>query len=232
MKKIISFLLVLAAFHLSGADFETLKEDVLTVEVNPEGEWTKSYLKKFAKEHAIKIHFIYTPTNGAWEHPGQDKADIAAHNLIPREDRNSEGATYTDPFLYVLRSLEIRRSDIGKYETIHDFIGKTVAAPKGTTAEEDLRRRAPKGVKIITVDNFWQGYNLLYHKKIEAFAVGYYDLPDYVDYPQTYYPIDIHPLDPDHPESLHFLVRDKSYGLLEELNIFISENRYPLSEKE
>ena len=69
-----------------------------------------------------------------------------ATNVASFADRQSEGASFSAPFLYERRALRIRPEDRSRYSQISDFVGSTIGVVRDMAAERDVDRRAVAGV--------------------------------------------------------------------------------------
>jgi ABC-type amino acid transport substrate-binding protein len=236
------FLLVLAALVSASAgaqSIETLKPGVLTVAVTKNNAtdpyesqtWIRVYVEQFAAEHALEIAWRVVPFNESWLLAGGDEVDLVATNVASFADRESEGGTFSDPFLYERRALRIDPDDEGLYSHINDFVGKKVGVVSGMAAERDVDRRAPEGVIIRRADTFAQLYEWFDAGELDAIAEAeYYSLDDAVipSHGGDVVLIDHHDLTPGEREESVFVVRDKSSNLLAAINDFIARTRFPL----
>ena len=220
-------------------DMELIRPGVLMVAVTKEAPsspydsqlWIRRYVERFAEEHQLAIEWVVVPFNESWLLASDDEVDLVATNVASFPDRASKGASWSQPFLYERRALRIRPEDASKYAHIDDFIGKTVGVVSGMAAERDVDRRAPEGVTIRRTNTFAQLYEEFDAGKLDAIAEAeYYSLDDEVipSHGDEIVLIDHHDLTPGQREESVFVIRDKSTGLLEAINAFIEETRFPL----
>ena len=220
-------------------DIELLRPGVLTVAVTREAPsnpydsqlWIRRYVERFADEQGLSIDWVVVPFNESWLLASNDEVDLVATNVANFPDRASEGASWSHPFLYERRALRIRPEDESRYAHIDDFIGKTVGVVSGMAAERDVDRRAPEGVIVRRTNTFAQLYEEFDAGKLDAIAEAeYYSLDDEVipSHGDEIVLIDHHDLTPGQREESVFVIRDRSKGLLEAINAFIDETRFPL----
>ena len=223
-----------------GPVIETLEPGVLRVAVTREAPtdpydsqlWIRDYVVEFAAEHALEISWSTVPFNESWLLAGSDQVDLVATNVASFADRESEGATFSAPFLYERRALRIRPEDQARYDHINDFIGRRVGVVRGMAAERDVNRRAPEGVIVVRTNTFEELYSEFDEGNLDAIAEAeYYSLDDQVipSHGDEIVLIDHHDLTPGEREESVFVVRDASTGLLEAINAFIGRTRFPLT---
>ncbi|MEM7500425.1 MAG: transporter substrate-binding domain-containing protein [Pseudomonadota bacterium] len=238
----IGLTLALAAALAGCADrqtIETLNPGILKVAVTtgaPTSEydpqlWIRRYVQRFANEHDLTIEWLVVPFNESWLRAGGDEVDLVATNVANFADRESEGGTFSEPFLYERRALRIHPKDDGRYQHISDFVGKTVGVVTGMAAERDVDRRAPDGVIVRRAQTFEELYAEFDAGRLDAIAEAeYYALDDQVipSHGGEVILIDHHDLTPGEREESVFVVRDKSTNLLAAINRFIGETAFPL----
>lgn len=218
---------------------KTLEQNVLKVAVTkdaPTSEydpqlWIRRYVERFAAEQELTIEWVVVPFNESWLLAGGDAVDLVATNVANFADRESEGGTFSEPFLYERRALRIHPKDEGRYDHINDFIGKTVGVVSGMAAERDVDRRAPDGVIVKRATTFAELYAEFDAGRLDAIAEAeYYALDDQVipSHGGEVVLIDHHDLTPGEREESVFVVRDASAGLLSAINEFIARTRFPL----
>lgn len=202
----------------------------VTDQLDPE-EWMYRYAERLAQDLRLRAEWHVVAFDTSWALAGQDVVDVVATNLASFPDRVSPGGTFSAPFLYEQRALRIRAADRAQYRTIADFVGKRVGAVKGMAAERDLLRRAPPGVQVVSTSTFPELYEQFGRGEIDAVAQAEYFALDGRVIP-SYGPdlalIDHHDLNPGQREESVFVVRDKSTGLLDAVNAYVSRTRFPL----
>lgn len=225
---------------LAGAQaIETLEPGVLRVAVTRANAtdpfdsqtWIREYVELFAVEHELVIDWVVVPFNESWLLAGGDRVDLVATNVASFPDRESEGGTFSAPFLFERRALRIHPRDAGRYSRIDDFVGRTVGVVAGMAAERDVDRRAPDGVIVRRAGTFSQLYEWFDAGELDAIAEAeYYSLDDEVipSHGGEVVLIDHHDLTPGQREESVFVVRDRSTGLLAAINDFIAATRFPL----
>lgn len=230
---------VAAAAAMPGAQrIETLSPGTLKVAVTSAAPsssfdpqfWIRRYLERFASEHGWTIDWVVLAFDKSWERAGRDEVDLVATNVASFPDRVSPGGTFSSPFLYERRALRIHPSDQNRYTRIDDFLGKRVGVVRGMAAERDVRRRAPAAVNVVTTDTFAELYELFDSHRVDAVAEAEYFALDGRLIPShgaEVVLIDLHDLTPGQREESVFVVRDKSEGLLEALNAFITRVKFP-----
>lgn len=238
-KLLTALALLLLAGCAPAPSFETIEAGVLRVAVTREAPsdpfdsqlWIRQYVERFAEEHALAISWLVVPFNESWLLAGSDQVDLVATNVASFPDRESAGATFSDPFLYERRALRIRPQDRQQYDHIDDFIGKRVGVVSGMAAERDVDRRAPEGVILVRTSTFLELYAEFDAGNLDAIAEAeYYSLDDTIipSHGDDIVLIDHHDLTPGEREESVFVVRDASEGLLEAVNDFIGDTRFPL----
>jgi ABC-type amino acid transport substrate-binding protein len=224
---------------VSAQTIETLEPGVLKVAVTRANStdpyqsqtWIREYVERFASEHDLEIAWVVVPFSESWRLAGGDEVDLVATNVASFPDRESEGGTFSSPFLYERRALRIDPADEGRYSHVDDFIGHTVGVVSGMAAERDVDRRAPEGVIVRRADSFDQLYGWFDAGELDAIAEAeYYSLDDEIipSHGGEVVLIDHHDLNPGQREESVFVVRDKSTNLLEAINAFIATTRFPL----
>ena len=220
-------------------EIETLQPGVLTVAVTTDAPsdphdpqlWIRRYVERFAAEHELQITWVVVPFNESWLLAGGDQVDLVATNVASFADRESEGGTFSKPFLYERRALRIRPEDQARYSHIDDFIGKTVGVVTGMAAERDVDRRAPDDVIVVRTQTFEELYTAFDLGDLDAIAEAeYYSLDGEVipSHGDDIVLIDHHDLTPGEREESVFVVRDDSKNLLAAVNAFIERTRFPL----
>ena len=219
---------------------ETLQPGVLTVAVTtgtPTDEydpqlWIRRYVERFAAEQKLTISWVVVPFNESWLLASDDQVDLVATNVASFPDRAHPDATFSSPFLYERRALRIRPQDAGRYQTINDFIGRTVGVVSGMAAERDVDRRAPDGVVIRRTTTFVQLYEEFDAGELDAIAEAeYYALDGEVipSHGDEIVLIDHHDLTPGQREESVFVIRNASKNLLPAVDDFIRRTRFPVS---
>ena len=193
--------------------------------------WIRHYVERFAEEQALRIEWVVVPFNESWLLASRHEVDLVATNVASFPDRKSAGATFSSPFLFERRALRINPEDQDRYAHISDFIGHRVGVVRGMAAERDVDRRAPEGAIVVRTDTFAELYAEFDAGNLDAIAEAeYYSLDDTVipSHGDDIVLIDHHDLNPGQREESVFVVADESRGLLEAVNRFISETRFPL----
>ena len=194
--------------------------------------WIHDYVVRFAAEQSMEIEWVEVPFNESWLLASRNEVDLVATNVASFSDRESEGATFSDPFLYERRALRIRPEDQQRFETINDFIGLTVGVVSGMAAERDVDRRAPDGVIVTRTTTFPELYAEFDAGNLDAIAEAeYYSLDGAVipSHGDDIVLIDHHDLTPGEREESVFVVSDGSLNLLAAINEFIANTRFPLN---
>ena len=240
MKKIIAALLVISINWVSyGQNIETLNPGILTVAVTTESPsseydpqlWIRRYVQEFAEKKQLLVSWVTVAFNESWLLASSNKVDIVATNVASFPDRAHPGATFSEPFLYERRALRIKASDQGNFKTLNDFIGKRVGAVAGMAAERDLLSRAPAGVEIKVTNTFPELYEYFEVGELDAIAEAeYYTLTNEVipSHDDSVALIDHHDLIPGQREESVFVVSNRSRNLLQAINSFIIETKFPL----
>ena len=218
---------------------ETLQPGVLKVAITRDDFaneydsqlWIRRYVERFAREQDLSIDWVVVPFNESWLLAGGGEVDLVATNVASFPDRESEGGTFSSPFLYERRALRINPEDEGRFTHINDFIGKTVGVVNGMAAQRDVDRRAPDGVIVYRAETFAELYAEFDAGNLDAIAEAeYYSLDGEIipSHGDDVVLIDHHDLNPGEREESVFVVRDKSTNLLEAINTFIDRTRFPL----
>lgn len=237
----VAMLIALVATTGCGGDqqIQTLQAGVLTVAVTTDAPsspydpqlWIRRYVEQFAAEHDLQIAWVVVPFNESWLLASRNEVDLVATNVANFPDRESEGATFSAPFLYERRALRIHPEDAGRYEHINDFMGKTVGVVSGMAAERDVDRRAPDGIIVKRAMTFAQLYEEFDAGQLDAIAEAeYYAVDDQVipSHGDDIVLIDHHDLNPGEREESVFVVCDRSENLLGAVNTFIAGTPFPL----
>ena len=193
--------------------------------------WIRRYLEKFAQEQALQIVWVEVPFSESWLLASRNEVDIVATNVASFADRQSEGASFSAPFLYERRALRIHPEDRSRYSQISDFVGSTIGVVRDMAAERDVDRRAVPGVNIRRTDSFPELYEAFEAGRLDAIAEAeYYSLDGEVipSHGDDIVLIDHHDLTPGSREESVFVVSDASLNLLAALNQFIATTRFPL----
>ncbi len=193
--------------------------------------WIHDYVVQFANEQELEVEWLEVPFNESWLLAGRNEVDLVATNVASFSDRESEGATFSDPFLYERRALRIRPEDQSRFESIYDFVGNTIGVVSGMAAERDIDRRAPDGVDIIRTATFPELYAEFDAGNLDAIAEAeYYSLDGEIipSYGDDIVLIDHHDLTPGEREESVFVVSNGSSNLLAAINEFISLTHFPL----
>lgn len=217
----------------------TITPGILTVAVTTEAPsspyepqlWIRRYVERFAAEQELEIAWVVVPFNRSWLLASNNEVDLVATNVASFPDRESEGATFSRPFLFERRALRIQPDDEGRYSHIDDFVGKRVGVVSGMAAERDVDRRAPEGVNVVRAQSFAELYAAFDAGQLDAIAEAeYYSLDDTVipSHGDEVILIDHHDLNPGQREESVFVVSDESSNLLEAVNAFIASTRFPL----
>lgn len=240
MNRIITVALLISLASAShGQKFETLTPGTLTVAVttdSPSSEydpqlWIRRYVQEFAEQHQLSVSWVVVAFNESWLLASRNEVDLVATNVANFPDRANPGATFSEPFLYERRALRIEANNQGKFKTLDDFIGKRVGAVAGMAAERDLVNRAPPGVEIKITNTFLELYENFERGELDAIAEAeYYTLTNEVipSHDENVALIDHHDLIPGKREESVFVVSDQSRNLLEAVNSFIEETKFPI----
>ncbi len=204
--------------------------NTVTDPLDPE-EWMYRYAERLASELKMRAEWHVVPFDKSWELAGTDVVDVVATNLASFPDRVSPGGTFSVPFLYEQRALRIRAADRTQYRTIADFVGRKVGAVKGMAAERDLLRARPSGRADRLDDDVSRALRAVRRGQLDAVAQAEYFALDGRVIP-SYGPdialIDHHDLNPGQREESVFVVRDRSTGLLDAVNGFVTRTPFPL----
>ena len=195
--------------------------------------WIRQFLEKFAQEQAVRIRWVEVQFSGSWLLASRNEVDIVATNVASFADRLSQGASFSSPFLYERRALRIRPEDRTRFSQIGDFVGSTIGVVRGMAAERDVNRRAVPGINIRRTDSFSELYELFDAGSLDAIAEAeYYSLDGEVipSHGDDIILIDHHDLTPGMREESVFVVSDASLNLLDVLNQFIADTRFPLQQ--
>ena len=242
-KQIIAVLLVMLLISISHAqNIETLSPGILTVAVTSESPsseydpqlWIRRYVQEFADQNQLLVSWVRVAFNESWLLASRNEVDLVATNVASFPDRAHPAATFSEPFLYERRALRIRVSDQANFKTLYDFIGKRVGAVAGMAAERDLVNRAPEGVEIKVTNTFAELYKYFEEGELDAIAEAeYYTLNDEVipSHDDKVALIDHHDLIPGQREESVFVVSNKSSNLLQAINFFIRETKFPIGIK-
>lgn len=103
------------------------------------------FLRRFAASRNMALVFRDFPFDGIWLRPGRDECDLAAAGITDFPSRHSAGVEWSRPYFTVLRTLLIRRQEAGALRTIADFPGRTIGFVTNSSADRDVRARAPGG---------------------------------------------------------------------------------------
>jgi ABC-type amino acid transport substrate-binding protein len=239
LQAILTFIALSFASVTGAQQIQTLEPGVLKVAVtrvnstNPYDSqtWIQEYVELFAAEAGLQIEWIAVPFNESWLLASNDEVDFVATNVANFPDRASEGASWSNAFLYERRALRINPADEGRYHHIDDFVGKTVGVVSGMAAERDVDRRAPEGVIVRRATTFDELYAWFDAGELDAIAEAeYYGLDDSVipSHDGSVVLIDHHDLTPGQREESVFVIRDQSAGLLAAINDFIARTKFPL----
>lgn len=239
-KRWIAFLVLsLVAGCSTESEIQTITPGVLTVAVTRAAPtdpydaqlWIHDYVVQFAAEFDLTIEWIEVPFNQSWLLASRNEVDLVATNVASFSDRQSEGATFSDPFLYERRALRIRPRDQDDFTSINDFVGRAVGVVSGMAAERDVDRRAPDGVIIRRTNTFPELYEEFDAGSLDAIAEAeYYSLDGTIipSHGDEIVLIDHHDLTPGEREESVFVVSDSSEYLLQAINEFIARTRFPL----
>lgn len=197
-----------------------------------------SFLARFAEGEGLALDLIDRTFDGLWALPDMDVCDIAAAGITKLDARYvGEGASWSDAYFRVNRSLLVRAAERPIFDDHAALVGKKIVVTRGSTADIDAQTRYPD-CTLEYVDQVAIGQQdpqayvvqtLLANREADAFGEG--DVSN--QYLRDTYGkdvegglvlADIHPIDgPD--ETFSFVVRNASVGLLERLNAFIAANK-------
>ncbi|MES2041358.1 MAG: transporter substrate-binding domain-containing protein [Pseudomonadota bacterium] len=195
----------------------------------------------------LQIVLIERDFKDLWTLPGEDVCDIAAAGIQRRANRLvGDCASWSDSYFHVKRSLLVRSADQDAFNNYETLVGKTIIVTRDSTADIDAQKRYAELNKILYVDQVAKGQpdaqayiveKWIGEHKADAFAEGdvsnSYLANEYGKYVAGGLALaDIHDIEGPN-ESFNFVTRNASSGLLEQLNIFIKDNkgRYPLGRK-
>jgi polar amino acid transport system substrate-binding protein len=182
------------------------------------------FLRLFAQNQGVKIEVRFFEFDRLWERPGRDECDLAAAGIAPMPSRTAPGVVWSMPYFNVQRGLLIRLSDAPQLQGIADFIDRTIAVTRGSTAEHDVLSRKPASTKVAYYTDQHQALADLETGIIDAYATGDAGCHYLVEtYSGRFSATDIHPF--AMPETFAFAVRVAS-DIEAALNTFISEQRY------
>ncbi|BBK37965.1 amino acid ABC transporter substrate-binding protein [Allostella sp. ATCC 35155] len=179
------------------------------------------FLRAFAKSRNLELAFRDFPFDGIWLRPGRGECDLAAAGITDFASRHSAGVEWSKPYFTVLRTLLIRREQAGTLRTIADFPGRSIGFVTNSSADRDVRARAPQGAVLKGYGEAEAGIADLIAGRLDAFAEGSVTSDDFAARHPELAVIDAHSLVP--AEGLAYPVRAES-GLLETLDAFIAAN--------
>ncbi|MCX5434752.1 transporter substrate-binding domain-containing protein (plasmid) [Streptomyces sp. NBC_00257] len=79
---------------------------------------------------------------------------ITANRMKPQSKAGGEGGLdFVGPYASTHQGMLVRKGNIGKYEDLKDFNGKSVCVWEGTTSEDLLAKPAYKDIRLVTVAN-------------------------------------------------------------------------------
>ena len=197
-----------------------------------------SFLARFAESEGLALDMIDRTFDGIWALPDMNVCDIAAAGITRLDSRYvGEGASWSDAYFQVNRSLLVRTAEQLVFDDHASLVGKKMVVTRGSTADIDAQTRYPD-CTLQYVDEVAMGQHdpqeyvvktLLADREVDAFGEG--DVSN--QYLRDTYGkdvegglvlADIHPIDgPD--ETFSFVARNASTGLLERLNAFIAANK-------
>ena len=198
-----------------------------------------SFLTRFAQQNGREIVLIEKEFDGIWKLPDANVCDVAGAGIMERPDRpKGQGGTWSDPYFQVNRSLLVRTADKGAFDNYQTLSGKKIVVTRGSTADTDARKRYPR-CTIEYVDVVAKGkphaqayivQELIANHKADAFGEGDISNKYLRDIFGKVVPgglalADVHPIDGPLPETFNFITRNKSYGVLDALNVFIAVNK-------
>lgn len=197
-----------------------------------------SFLTRFAESEGLALDMIDRTFDGIWALPDMNVCDIAAAGITKLDSRYvGEGASWSDAYFQVNRSLLVRSAEQLVFDDHASLVGKKIVVTRGSTADIDAQTRYPD-CTLQYVDEVAMGQQdqqeyvvktLLADREADAFGEG--DVSNrYLrdtygkDVEGGLVLADIHPIDgPD--ETFSFVARNASTGLLERLNAFIAANK-------
>ena len=180
------------------------------------------FLHGFAASQGLNLRYVECPFDGIWLRPGSGDCDVAASGITERPPRHSTGVVWSDPYFTVLRTLLVRRSDLGELNAIADFGGRTIGFVGGSTAEVDTRRQASEDTALIPYEQAERGIADLLAGRIDGFADGNITSRHFLKVEPRLVMIDEHSMGAD--EVLAFPMRAAS-NIATALNRYIAANR-------
>jgi ABC-type amino acid transport substrate-binding protein len=203
-----------------------------------------SFLTRFAQQMGLELVLIEKEFDGIWKLPNANVCDVAGAGIMERADRPvGPGASWSDPYFQVNRSLLVRTADKGAFDNYQTLSGKKIIVTRGSTADIDAQKRYPR-CTIEYVDVVAKGQadaqayivkRLIATHEADAFGEG--DVSNkYLrdtygkDAPGGLALADVHPIDGP-PETFNFITRNTSYGVLLQLNLFIGNNKQSYAPK-
>ena len=197
-----------------------------------------SLLTRFAESEGLALDMIDRTFDGIWALPDMNVCDIAAAGITKLDSRYvGEGASWSDVYFRVNRSLLVRTAEQLVFDDHAALVGKKIVVTRGSTADIDAQTRYPD-CTLLYVDEVAIGQHdpqeyvvktMLADREVDAFGEGdvsnQYLRDTYAkDVEGGLVLADIHPIDgPD--ETFSFVARNASTGLLERLNAFIAANK-------
>ncbi len=197
-----------------------------------------SFLARFAEGEGLALDMIDRTFDGIWALPDMDVCDIAAAGITKLDSRYvGEGASWSDAYFRVNRSLLVRSAEQPVFDDHASLVGKKIVVTRGSTADIDAQTRYPD-CTLQYVDEVAMGQHdpqayvvktLLSDREVDAFGEG--DVSN--QYLRDTYGkdvegglvlADIHPIDGPE-ETFSFVARNASVGLLNRLNAFIAANK-------
>lgn len=179
------------------------------------------FLRAFAGSQNLELAFREFPFVDIWLRPGRGDCDLAAAGITDFPSRHSAGVAWSRPYYTVLRTLLIRRDQAATLRTIADFRGRTIGFVTASSADRDVRARAPADAVLRGYADAEVGMADLMAGRIDAFAEGSVTSDDVVARHPQFAVIDAHSLVP--AEGLSYPVRAES-NLLDPLDRFIGAN--------
>jgi ABC-type amino acid transport substrate-binding protein len=197
-----------------------------------------SFLTEFAGQQRREIVLIEKEFDDIWTLPGKDVCDIAGAGVMRRGDRPvGSGASWSDPYFQVKRSLLVRAADKAAFDNYATLSGKKIVVTRNSTADIDAKKRYPR-CTIQYVDEVakdaadaqvYIAKELIANHRADAFGEGdvsnQYLLDQYSkDVAGGLALADVHPID-GLTETFNFITRNASIGVLDALNAFIALNK-------
>jgi ABC-type amino acid transport substrate-binding protein len=197
------------------------------------------FLEKFAISQGLEIALIEHDFDGIWTMPDENKCDVAAAGVQKRDKRDAgPGGAWSDAYFQVQRSLLVRSADQAAFDDYLKLSGKSIVVTRGSTADIDAKTRYPH-CSILYVDEVAEGQpdaqsyivkTLIANHRADAFAEGdvsnqYLRSQFGKDVAGGLALADIHHIDGTTAETFNFITRNASTGLLEQLNLFIKQNK-------